>query len=41
LRIITQQGKRWWLRLHEKGGKHHDVPAHHGRDYGPGERVRE
>jgi integrase/recombinase XerD len=23
------QGKRWWLRLHEKGGKRHDVPAHH------------
>ena len=19
-------GKRWWFRLHEKGGKHHDVP---------------
>ena len=24
-----QQGKRWWLRLHEKGGKHHEVPVHH------------
>ena len=24
-----QQGKRWWLRLHEKGGKHHAVPVHH------------
>jgi site-specific recombinase XerD len=23
------QGKRWWLRLHEKGGKRHDMPAHH------------
>jgi len=23
------QGKRWWLRLHEKGGKLHQVPAHH------------
>lgn len=22
-------GKRWWIRLHEKGGKHHEVPAHH------------
>jgi len=22
-------GKRWWARLHEKGGKFHDVPAHH------------
>lgn len=24
-----QQGKRWWIRLHEKGGKHHEVPVHH------------
>ena len=23
-----QQGKRWWLRLQEKGGKHHAVPVH-------------
>ena len=23
------QGNRGWLRLHEKGGKRHDVPAHH------------
>jgi site-specific recombinase XerD len=23
------EGKRWWLRLHEKGGKLHRVPAHH------------
>lgn len=23
------EGKRWWLRLHEKGGKLHQVPAHH------------
>jgi integrase/recombinase XerD len=23
------QGKRWWLRLNEKGGKHHELPAHH------------
>lgn len=23
------QGKRWWLRLHEKGGKHHEMPVHH------------
>ena len=22
-------GKRWWLRLHEKGGKRHEMPAHH------------
>ena len=24
-----QNGKRWWFRLHEKGGKRHEVPAHH------------
>lgn len=24
-----QQGKRWWFRFHEKGGKVHEVPAHH------------
>ena len=24
-----RQGVRGWLRLHEKGGKRHDVPAHH------------
>jgi integrase/recombinase XerD len=24
-----QQGKRWWVRLHEKGGKHHELPVHH------------
>ena len=23
------KGKRYWLRLHEKGGKYHEVPAHH------------
>jgi site-specific recombinase XerD len=23
-----QLRKRWWLRLHEKGGKRHDVPCH-------------
>lgn len=25
-------GKRWWFRLHEKGGKRHDVPAHHNAE---------
>lgn len=25
-------GKRWWFRLHEKGGKDHAVPAHHNAD---------
>ncbi len=24
-----QKSKRWWFRLHEKGGKYHEVPAHH------------
>jgi site-specific recombinase XerD len=23
------QGKHWWLRLHEKGGKRHEMPCHH------------
>ncbi|MBX9581361.1 MAG: site-specific integrase, partial [Gemmataceae bacterium] len=23
------QGKRWWVRLREKGGKLHDLPCHH------------
>jgi integrase/recombinase XerD len=23
------QGRRFWVRLHEKGGKQHDMPAHH------------
>lgn len=23
------QGKRWWVRLHEKGGKRHEMPVHH------------
>jgi integrase/recombinase XerD len=22
-------GKRWWRRLHEKGGKRHEMSAHH------------
>ena len=25
-------GRRWWLRLHEKGGKLHEVPVHHKLD---------
>jgi integrase/recombinase XerD len=24
-----QQGKRWWVRLHEKGGRHYELPVHH------------
>jgi len=27
-----QNGKRWWFRLHEKGGKRHEVPAHHNAE---------
>jgi site-specific recombinase XerD len=27
-----QFGKRSWLRLHEKGGKFHEVPAHHNAE---------
>jgi len=26
------QGRRGWVRLHEKGGKRHEVPAHHNLD---------
>jgi integrase/recombinase XerD len=27
-----QSGRRCWLRLHEKGGKRHEVPAHHNAE---------
>ena len=27
-----QQGRRMWFRLHEKGSKLHDVPAHHNAE---------
>jgi integrase len=26
------QGRRGWVHLHEKGGKRHEVPAHHNLD---------
>ena len=26
------QGKRWWLRFHEKGSKEHAVPVHHNAE---------
>jgi site-specific recombinase XerC len=29
VRDYYPQGKCYWLRLHEKGGKFHEVPAHH------------
>ena len=27
------QGRRGWVRLHEKGGKEHDVPCHHNLEH--------
>ncbi len=27
-----REKKRWWFRLHEKGGKNHSVPAHHNAE---------
>jgi integrase/recombinase XerD len=27
-----ENGKRWWVRLHEKGGKRHEVPCHHNAE---------
>lgn len=32
VRDYYQNGKRWWFRLHEKGGKFHEVPAHHNAE---------
>lgn len=29
VRDYYQNGKRYWIRLHEKGGKFHEVPVHH------------
>ena len=29
---VYVQGRRTWLRLHEKGGKRHEMPAHHVLD---------
>jgi site-specific recombinase XerD len=29
VRDYYPNGKRFWIRLHEKGGKFHEVPAHH------------
>jgi hypothetical protein len=33
------QGRRRWVRLHEKGGKEHDVPCHHNLDHFLGEYI--
>jgi len=32
VRDYYSEGKRWWFRLHEKGGKRHKVPAHHNAE---------
>ena len=29
------QGKHWWVRLNEKGGKRHEMPAHHSLEAYP------
>ena len=29
---VYVQGRRTWVRLHEKGGKHHEMPCHHNLD---------
>ena len=29
VRDYSIQGRRGWVRLHEKGGKEHEVPCHH------------
>jgi hypothetical protein len=26
---VFTQNRRLWVRLHEKGGKHHELPCHH------------
>ena len=28
-RGLLSEGKRWWVRLHEKGGKQREMPAYH------------
>jgi site-specific recombinase XerD len=32
VRDYFQNGRRCWFRLHEKGGKYHEVPAHHNAE---------
>lgn len=36
-----QGEKRWWVRLHEKGGKRHEMPAHHNLEAYLDEYIRE
>ena len=31
-RVLFVQGRRTWVRLHEKGGKRHEMPCHHSLD---------
>ena len=33
VRDFFVQGRRGWVRLHEKGGKEHDVPCHHNLEH--------
>jgi site-specific recombinase XerD len=33
LEDVYVQGRRTWVRLHEKGGKRHDMPAHHNLEF--------
>jgi site-specific recombinase XerC len=30
---VSVQNRRLWVRLHEKGGKHHELPCHHNLEY--------
>ena len=32
LEDVYVQGRRTWARLHEKGGKEHEMPCHHNLD---------
>src|SRR5258708_5486938 len=32
INTLALMGRRRWVRLHEKGGKEHDVPCHHSLD---------
>jgi len=32
VRDYYANGKRYWIRLHEKGGKFHEVPVHHSAE---------
>ena len=36
-RTISPKGKRWWVRLHEKGGKRHEMPGDEQPEVGGGE----